>query len=64
MKKTGKLFTTFTLIVAIAMMLTTSAFAASVEATVNTHMLNVREGKGMEYTIIDVLYKGNTVEVV
>jgi uncharacterized protein YgiM (DUF1202 family) len=27
-------------------------------------MLNVREGKGMEYTIIDVLYKGNTVKVV
>ena len=63
MKKTRKLFTTVTMIVIAAMMLSTSAFAATGEATVNSYMLNMREGQGMEYTIIDVAYEGNTVYV-
>ena len=63
MKKTRQLFTTVTMIVIAAMMLSTSAFAATGEATVNSHMLNMREGQGMEYTIIDVAYEGDTVYV-
>ena len=50
MKKNRKLFTTVVFLVIAAMALSTSAFAA--EATVNSYMLNMREGQGMEYTII------------
>lgn len=63
MKKTRKLLITLIFLVIAAMALTTSAFAATGEATVTTYMLNVREGQGMEYTIIDVAYEGNTVMV-
>lgn len=61
MKKNRKLFTTVVFLVIAAMALSTSAFAA--EATVNSYMLNMREGQGTEYTIIDVAYEGNTVNV-
>ena len=45
------------------MALTSNAFAVTGEATVTAYMLNVREGQGMEYTIIDVAYEGNTMLV-
>ena len=63
MKKTRKLFTTVVFLVIAAMALSMSAFAETGEATVNSYMLNMREGQGMEYTIIDVAYEGNTVMV-
>ena len=63
MKKNRKLFTTVVFLVAAAMALSTSAFAVTGEATVNSYMLNMREGQGTEYTIIDVAYEGNTVNV-
>ena len=63
MKKTRRLITVVTFLVITAMMLTTSAYAATGEATVNSHMLNMREGQGTGYTIIDVAYEGNTVLV-
>lgn len=62
MKKTRKLFMSVTFLVIAAMMLTGTAFAAG-EATVNSYMLNMREGAGTEYTIIDVAYQGNTVQI-
>ena len=63
MKKTRRLITVVTFLVITAMMLTTSAYAATGEATVNSHMLNMREDQGTGYTIIDVAYEGNTVLV-
>ena len=63
MKKTRKLFVTLIFLVIAAMALTGSAFAATGEATVTAYMLNMREGQGMEFTIVDVAYEGNTVLV-
>lgn len=63
MKKTKKLFSTVTIFVIAAMLLTGSAFAVTGEATVNSWMLNVREGAGTQYTIIDVAYQGNAITV-
>ena len=63
MKKKNSLLRTVVFLAVAAAMLTGSAFAATGEATVNSYMLNMREGQGMEYTIIDVAYQGNTVLV-
>ena len=63
MKKKNRLLRTVVFLAVAAAMLTGSAFAATGEATVNSYMLNMREGQGMEYTIIDVAYQGNTVLV-
>ena len=63
MKKKNRLLRTVVFLAVAAAMLTGSAFAATGEATVNSYMLNMREGQGMEYTIIDVAYEGNTVDV-
>ena len=63
MKKTRKLLTSVITLAIAATMLTTSALAATGEATVNSYMLNMREGAGADYTIIDVAYRGDTVHV-
>ena len=63
MKKKNRVFRTAMFLLLAAAMLTCSAFAETGEASVNSHMLNMREGQGMEYTIIDVAYEGNTVLV-
>ncbi len=63
MKKKSNFLRTVMLLVVAAAVLTCSAFAATGEATVNSYMLNMREGQGTEYTIIDVAYQGNTVLV-
>ncbi len=63
MKKTKRLIITAILIAAMTMALSVNAFAVTGEAVVNSYMLNVREGAGMEYTIIDVAYEGNTILV-
>ena len=62
MKKTRKLLSAVTFLVTAAMLLTGTALAAG-EATVTSYMLNMREGPGTEYTIIDVAYEGNAVQI-
>ena len=51
MKKTKRLIITAILIAAMTMALSVNAFAVTGEAVVNSYMLSVREGAGMEYTI-------------
>ena len=63
MKKLTKLMAAVLMAVMLTGILPVAAHAAGREAKVTSYMLNVRAGAAQEYTIIDVAYEGNTMDV-
>ena len=63
MKKYTRLMAAVLMAVMLAGILPVAAHAAGREAKVTSYMLNVRAGAAQEYTIIDVAYQGNTMDV-